>query len=172
MTFNRILFQPGLSLPEFLCRFGTEAHRAAELKAARSPGGFRGPRDGTDTHDVAGHGARRQFQCIGCRHQTSLTAGSLFEDTKLPLTTWFLAIDLISQAQTGLSDLAMKRQLGVRYPTAWLLHHKMTRAMAAPICCLRLSIQPPVRLARRGVAPDRRRPSVRSHQGTGGQAAC
>jgi hypothetical protein len=81
-------------------------------------------------HYIVGHGARKLFQCNGCRHQTSLTAGSLMEHTKLPLTTWFLAIYLISQAKTGLSALALKRQLGVSYPTAWLLHQKINRAMA------------------------------------------
>jgi hypothetical protein len=99
-----------MSFPECLRRFGTEAHCAAALKAARSPSGFRCLRYGTDTHPVVGHGARRLFQCIGCRHQTSLTAGSLFEHTKLALTTWFLASYLISQAKTGLSALALKRQ--------------------------------------------------------------
>jgi ISXO2-like transposase domain len=88
---------------------------------------FAGP-----THYVVGHGARKLFQCNACRNQTSLTAGSLMEHTKLPLTTWFLANYLISQAKTGLSALALKRQLGVSYPTAWLLlHHKINRAMAA-----------------------------------------
>lgn len=52
------------------------------------------------------------------------------EHTKLPLTTWFLAIYLLSQAKTGLSALALKRQLGVSYPTAWLMHQKIIRAMA------------------------------------------
>ena len=131
MSFNRIQFQPGMSLPEFHRHFGTEAHCAAVLKGARWPGGFRCPRCDSNAHCVVGHGARRLFQCNGCRHQTSLTAGSLMEHTKLPLTTWFLAIYLISQAKTGLSALALKRQLGVSYPTAWLLHHKINRAMAA-----------------------------------------
>ena len=54
-----------------------------------------------------------------------MTAGTLFAGTKLPLTTWFLAIYLISQAKTGLSALALKRQLGVSYPNAWLIHHKI-----------------------------------------------
>ncbi len=131
MTFNRIQFQPGMSLPEFLRCFGTEAHCAEELKAACWPSGFCCPRCSSVAHYVVGHGAWRLFLCIGCRHQTSLTAGSLFEHTKLPLTTWFLAILLISQAKTGLSALAMKRQLSVGYPTAWLLHHKINRAMTA-----------------------------------------
>ncbi len=75
-------------------------------------------------------GARKLYHCGGCRLQTSLTAGTLMEHTKLPLTTWFLAIHLISQAKTGISALALKRDLGVSYPTAWLLHHKINNAMA------------------------------------------
>ena len=129
MAFNRIQFQHGMSIPEFLRSFGTEAQCAEAVKAARWPSGFRCPRCGCADHYVVGHGARKLFQCNGCRHQTSLTAGSLMQHTKLALTTWFLAIYLISQAKTGLSSLALKRQLGVSYPTAWLLQHKINRAM-------------------------------------------
>jgi hypothetical protein len=75
-------------------------------------------------------GARKPFQCIGCRHQASVTAGTMMEHSKLPLTTWFLAIHLISQVKTGISALALKRDLGLSYPTAWLLHQKISRAMA------------------------------------------
>lgn len=130
MAFNRIQFQHGMSIPEFLRNFGTEAQCAEAVKAARWPGGFHCPRCSSTEHYVVGHGARKLFQCNGCRHQTSLTAGSLMEHTKLPLTTWFLAIYLVSQAKTGLSSLALKRQLGVSYPTAWLVHQKINRAMA------------------------------------------
>jgi len=130
MTFNRIQFQHGMSIPEFLRSFGTETQCAEALKQARWPQGFGCPRCGGADHYVVGHGARKLFQCNGCRHQSSLTSGSLMEHTKLPLTTWFLAIYLISQAKTGLSALALKRQLGVSYPTAWLMHHKINRAMA------------------------------------------
>jgi hypothetical protein len=62
--------------------------------------------------------------------QTSLIAGTLFQSTHLPLTLWFLAIYLISQAKTGLSALALKRQLGVSYPTAWLVYQKLMQAMS------------------------------------------
>lgn len=130
MTFNRIQFQHGMSIPEFVRCFGTEAQCAKAVTHARWPGGFRCPRCGLAEHYVVAHGARKLFQCNGCKHQTSLTAGSLMQHTKLPLKTWFLAIYLISQAKTGLSALALKRQLGVSYPTAWLLHHKINRAMA------------------------------------------
>ncbi len=47
----------------------------------------------------------------------------------MPLTTWFLAIYFTSQAKTGLSALALKQHLGVNFPTAWLIHHKLMRAM-------------------------------------------
>jgi len=58
-----------------------------------------------------------------------LTSGTLFEQTKLPLATWFLAIHLITQAKMGLSALALKRQLGVSYNTAWSIKHKIMQVM-------------------------------------------
>lgn len=61
----------------------------------------------------------------------SLIAGTVLQGTKLALTVWFRAIYLIRQAKTGLSALALKRQLGVSYPTAWLIHHKLMQAMVA-----------------------------------------
>lgn len=130
MAMNRIQFQHGMSLPEFLRGFGTEAACAQAVMAARWPNGFECPKCGDEAHCVISVNFRPLFQCNGCRRQTSVTAGTLFAGTKLPLTTWFLAIYLISQAKTGLSALALKRQLGVSYPTAWLVHHKIMCAMA------------------------------------------
>jgi hypothetical protein len=72
----------------------------------------------------------KTFQCKGCLVQTSLIAGTLFHSTHLALTRWFLAIYLVSQAKTGLSALALKRQLGVSYPTAWLIQQKLMQAMS------------------------------------------
>ena len=131
MAFNRIQFQHGISLPEFMNSFGTEEQCAVAVIASRWPNGFRCPCCECPQHWVVGHGARKLFQCQACRHQASLTSGSLFEHTKLPLRIWFLALYFISQAKTGLSALALKRHLGVSYPTAWALHHKINRAMAA-----------------------------------------
>ena len=130
MAMNRIQFQPGLSMPEFLKDYGTEVQCELTLEAARWPEGFRCPRCDGAAHYVVRNGVRKVFQCVACRHQASLIAGTLFQGTKLPLTTWFLAIYLISQAKTGLSALSLKRQLGVSYPTAWLIHHKLMQAMA------------------------------------------
>ena len=129
MPMNRIQFQPGLSLPAFHEQFGTEVQCEAALERARWPERFRCPRCGEAQHSVFRVGSRKTFQCRACRVQTSLIAGTLFQSTHLPLTRWFLAIYLISQAKTGLSALALKRQLGVSYPTAWLIQHKLMQAM-------------------------------------------
>ena len=130
MPMNRIQFQPGLSMPEFFARYGTEAQCEAALVATRWPDGFRCPCCGNSAHCVVHASSRKLFQCNACRHQTSLIAGTVFQGTKLKLTIWFLAIYVISQAKTGLSSLALKRQLGVSYPTAWLIYHKLMNAMA------------------------------------------
>jgi hypothetical protein len=131
MAMNRVQFQQGLSMPEFLQDYGTEAQCERALEGARWPEGYRCPRCDGRTHYVVRDGLRKVFQCRDCRHQVSIIAGTIFQGTKLPLTLWFLAIYLISQAKTGLSALALKRQLGVSYPTAWLMQHKLMQVMAA-----------------------------------------
>jgi len=131
MAYNPIQFQQGMSLPEFLQAFGTEAACCEAVLRARWPGGFSCPRCSGAGHCVLFSLGRPLFQCHACHRQTSLIAGTLFASTKLPLTRWFLAIYLISQAKTGLSALQLKRDIGVSYPTAWLMHHKIMTAMAA-----------------------------------------
>ena len=128
MAMNLIQFQRGMSLPEFQRSFGSAAQCAEALRAARWPNGFVCPRCGSAEHCRLGRG--ELYQCTACRRQTSLAAGTLMANTKLALPIWFLAIYLISQAKTGLSALALKRHLGVSYPTAWLMHHQIVRAMA------------------------------------------
>jgi hypothetical protein len=130
MAMNRIQFQAGLSMPDFISQFGSESQCEAALEKARWPDGFVCPCCGGTLHSVFKVGAHDTFQCKACRHQTSLIAGTLFQGTKLPLTVWFLAIYLISQAKTGLSSLALKRLLGVSYPTAWSIQHKLMVAMS------------------------------------------
>jgi transposase-like protein len=129
MPMNRIQFQPGLSLPNFLEHYGTQAQCEAALESARWPEGFRCPQCGGSRHSRFRVEGRLMFQCSACRKQTSLIAGTLFEHTHLALTVWFLAVYHISEAKTGLSALALKRLLGVCYRTAWLVHHKLMQAM-------------------------------------------
>jgi hypothetical protein len=130
MSSHKIQFQPGMSISEILRHFGTSAQCAEEMKRARGPQGFRCPGCDDPRHYLVSQIAPKLFQCIGCRHQASVTTGMMMEHSKLPLTTWFLDIDFIFQAKTCISALALKRNLRVIYPTAWLLHHKISRAMA------------------------------------------
>ena len=124
---NKVQFQKGQSLSEFLARYGTVAQCEPAVFAARWPKGYRCPHCGY--HKCCQLRRRKVFQCIRCKHQTSLTAGTLFDNTKLPLTTWFLAIYLLSQSKNGISAMDLKRQLGVSYNTAWMLKHKLMQTM-------------------------------------------
>ena len=130
MARSGIQFQKGLSLPEFQRFYGTEEQCEAALEKARWPDGFRCPRCKGHEHGLV-HGRRlKRYQCRTCGHQATLTAGTILQSTKLPLSTWFLAFYLIGQAKTGISSLELSRHLGVKYDTAWLLHNKILRAMA------------------------------------------
>ena len=73
---------------------------------------------------------RELFQCNRCKRQVRLTAGTVFQDTKLPLTTWFGAIYHLTQGKSGVSSIELGRRLGVKQQTAWLVKHKLMRAMA------------------------------------------
>ena len=94
---------------------------------ARWPQGFRCPR--CDHHKHCQLRRRKTLQCIRCKHQTSLTAGTVLENTKLGLSTWYLAMYLLTQSKNGISAMDLKRQLGVSYNSAWMLKHKLMQAM-------------------------------------------
>ena len=130
MPINRVQFQRGMSMSEFMSCYGTDQQCAEALFKARWPDGFRCPRCVHAGCWRVRQDQRTLMQCCACRHQCSLTAGTVMDSTKLPLRIWFLAIYLLSQAKTGLSALALGRQLGVSYRTAWLMHHKLMHAMA------------------------------------------
>ena len=71
-----------------------------------------------------------RWQCAGCRQQISVTAQTIFHNTKMPLTVWFWAAYLMTTDKRGISALLLQRQLGLRrYETAWMLLHKFRRAM-------------------------------------------
>ena len=127
MKKNLIQFQKGFSLTDFMKRYGTERQCTDALFQARWPSGFQCPSCGGHRYNMVN--TRNLYQCSTCHHQTSLISGTLFEQTKLSLTVWFLAIYLLTQAKTGLSALALMRQIGVSYNTAWSLKHKIMQAM-------------------------------------------
>ncbi|MEY4211685.1 MAG: hypothetical protein RLZ92_2066 [Pseudomonadota bacterium] len=127
MKKNLIQFQKGFSLTDFMKRYGTERQCTDALFQARWPSGFQCRDCGGRRYSMVN--TRNLYQCSTCHHQTSLISGTLFEQTKLSLTVWFLAIYLLTQAKTGLSALALMRQIGVSYNTAWSLKHKIMQAM-------------------------------------------
>jgi hypothetical protein len=129
MPMNRVQFQPGLSMFEFLQRYGTEEQCEAALFAARWPDGFVCPRCAGSAAYAFRRGRQPYRQCSACGYQCSLIAGTMFEASKLPLTRWFMAMQLLSQAKNNVAALELRRQLGVSYPTAWLLKHKIMEAM-------------------------------------------
>ncbi len=130
MPMNRVQFQAGLSMPEFLARYGSESQCQAALQAARWPQGFVCPACGaTAARTSFLRGRLRLWQCAACAHQCSLLSGTIFESTKLPLTRWFLALQLLTQSKNNVSALELKRQLGVCYRSAWLIKHKIMEAM-------------------------------------------
>jgi transposase-like protein len=119
----------GLSEAAFRERFGTEEACREAMSQMRW-------REGLTCPACGGRGfcrlrTRELFQCNRCKRQVSLTAGTVFQDSKLPLTTWFAAIYQLTQAKGGISSIELARRLGVRQPTAWLIKHKLMRAMAA-----------------------------------------
>lgn len=72
------------------------------------------------------------YRCTTCRHDFTVTAGTLFSDTRLPLSLWFEAIWYVVNQKQGASALGVQRILGVSYPTAWRWLHKLRRAMVRP----------------------------------------
>lgn len=127
MAKNQVQFQKGYSLPEFFQEYGAEDQCNQALFGWRWPRGFICPNCHSTRYCELK--CRKLYQCIGCHQQTSLTSGTIFESTKLPLTKWFLAMHLLTQSKNGLSALALKREIGVSYNTAWSIKHKLMQVM-------------------------------------------
>jgi transposase-like protein len=119
----------GLSEAEFRERFGAEEACRKALFEMRWREGLTCPSCGGRSFcELRG---RKVFQCNRCKRQVSLTAGTVFQDSKLPLTTWFAAIYHLTQGKGGISSVELGRRLGVKQGTAWLMKHKLMRAMQA-----------------------------------------
>ena len=77
--------------------------------------------------------ARGRLTCRSCRHQASVTAGTLFEKMRTPMTTWFAAAWYVTNKKGGANAFELRRVVGVgSYQTAWSMLHKLRRAMARP----------------------------------------
>lgn len=118
------------TLMELERRFSDEDACRAYLFALRWPTGFACPRCGGGE---AWRMARGLWLCGACRAQVSVTAGTIFQDSKLPLTVWFRAMWQVTSQKNGMSALGLQRVLGLgSYKTAWAMLHKLRRAMVRP----------------------------------------
>jgi transposase-like protein/ribosomal protein L37AE/L43A len=118
------------TLGEFEEQFGTEEACRDYLFNLRFRDGFVCPKCGGKKFWLI---KETLYECGGCGHQTSLTAGTLFQDTHKPLTMWFRAIWWVTQQKNGTSALDLQKILGLgSYRTAWTWMHKLRRAMVRP----------------------------------------
>ena len=115
---------------EFERRFASEEACREYLASLRWPDGFICPRCEGKTSWQTNRGL---WVCGGCRSQTSVTAGTIFQDSHVPLTLWFRAMWSVTSQKNGTSALSLQRVLGLgSYKTAWTLLHKLRRAMVRP----------------------------------------
>ena len=111
-------------------RFATEEQCRDYLVALRWPEGFMCPSCGGRKAWAADRG---RFICTACRHQATVTAGTIFQDRRLPLRLWCRAIWQVTSQKNGASALGLQRVLGLgSYQTAWTVLHKLRRAMVRP----------------------------------------
>jgi transposase-like protein/Zn ribbon nucleic-acid-binding protein len=121
-----------MSRTAFTKRFPDDAACAQHLVEKRWPNGFVCPKC-QSTKAWALDSKEFTFECAACGRQTSVTAGTIFHRSKLPLLTWFLAIYAIASHSNGISALQLQAQLGLgSYKTAWLMLQKLRRAMVDP----------------------------------------
>ena len=119
-----------MNVAEFMERFGTQEACTEHLRTVRW---------GTNLERFAcpacGHHkgwwlARRQLvECCECHRQTSVTAGTVLHRARTPLWKWFWAIYQLAQDKKGIAAIELAKQTSVNYSTAWLMLHKLRRAM-------------------------------------------
>lgn len=117
-----------LDLPTLITQYQDEDRCRALLEGLRWPNGVACPRCGS-AH-LSPVETRHKWDCMDCGYQFSVTAGTVLQDSKLPLAKWMLATYMICEAKKGISSNQLKRMLGVTYKTAWFLTHRVRGAMA------------------------------------------
>src|ERR671916_2757817 len=116
-----------MNLVELVDRFHDEDKCRRYLEGLRWPDGLECPRCGGKT--ISHITTRHQLDCDSCRYRFSVTAGTIFHDSHLPLWKWFLAVYLIVESKKGISANQVKRTLNVSYKTAWYLSHRIRAAL-------------------------------------------
>jgi transposase-like protein/Zn ribbon nucleic-acid-binding protein len=119
-----------MTFDELVNRFATEEQCREYLYMLRFPNGFLCPKckgkKSWKINDIL-------YECIKCSHQTSVIAGTVFQDTRKPLKTWFIAIWWVTTQKNGASAKGLQQVRGLKsYQTAWTWLHKIRKAMVNP----------------------------------------
>lgn len=122
------------SIMDVFERFGTEERCVAHLARVRWPQGVECPKCNSkrmSEFEAPGKTGkmRHLYECLDCSYQFSVTVGTIFHNSHLPLTKWFLAIYMICSAKKGVSAKQLQRDLHVTYKTAWYMAHRIRLAM-------------------------------------------
>ena len=115
-----------INLVDLIKEFGDEEPCRRYIETLRWPRGITCPRCDKPATAIAN---RFQYDCDECHYQFSATSGTIFHDTHLPLTKWFLATYLLCESKKGMSACQIQRTIGVSYKTAWYLCHRIRAAM-------------------------------------------
>jgi len=116
-----------INLVNLIEKFGSDEKCRAHLTELRWPHGVRCPR--CKWKGVSTLAERGQYDCNICRYQFSVTSGTIFHDSHLPLWKWFLASYLMIESKKGISACQVQRTIKVTYKTAWFLCHRIRAAM-------------------------------------------
>ena len=118
------------SMGEFHAWFPTDADCLDYRGWRRWPTGFVCPGCGDAGGWRLGDG---RFMCSSCNERTSITAGTIFDRTRTPLTVWFMACWLFATGKDGISALSLKRTLDIgSYQTAWAMLHRLRSVLVRP----------------------------------------
>jgi transposase-like protein len=116
-----------VNLCSLIEQFGNEEKCREYLEVMRWRDGIKCPRCKHD--QISAIANRTQYYCLKCHYNFSVTAGTIFNDSHLPLWKWFLCTYLICESRKGMSANQLKRTLGISYKTAWYLCHRVRAAM-------------------------------------------
>jgi transposase-like protein len=117
-----------MNLADLVEQFGSNDRCRNYIEHLRWPAGVECPK--CQSKSISRIKTRKQFDCNSCRHRFSVLAGTIFQDTKLPLWKWFAAVYLMCESKKGISALQIKRMLKIgSYETAWYLCHRIRAAM-------------------------------------------
>ena len=116
-----------VNLMGLIDKYSTDEHCREALMHLRFPDGVKCLK--CKSENVAPVADRKVYVCYSCKYQFSVTVGTIFHDSHLPLTKWFLVTYLMTESRKGISANQIKRMIGGSYKTSWYLCHRIRKAM-------------------------------------------